>query len=66
MKFYHFRGDGLALGSTIVVMARRIDTAVRLAMQWASDHGVSPETVEFEKKEAAVCPMVVYGWNGDY
>ena len=66
MKFYKFHGDGLALGSVVVVMAKRVDQATRIAKKWASENGVDPETLELTNQEIVELPSVVYGWNGDY
>lgn len=66
MKFFHFIGDGLALGAVIVVMAKRRDQAIRIAEKWATENHVNPSSLELKKEEVAELPSVVFGWNGDY
>lgn len=66
MKFYEYTGKGLALGATVVVMAKRKDVALRLARKWAEKNSVDPDTLKLVNEEVAELPSVAYGWNGDY
>lgn len=66
MKFYTFRCKGKALPAVVVVMAKELRTARRIAKKWARDNGLDDSTVDFDRSEVAELPSIVYGWNGDY
>lgn len=67
MSTYEFVGEGLALNSTIVVLARREDDAWRLARIWMIDHLLDHRTLGLvSTKKAIETPDIVYAWNGDY
>ena len=66
IKIYEFTADGLALGSTIVVSAKRKDTAIRIAKQWAKDNCIDSSTVGLVEVKDFELSSVVYAWNGDY
>lgn len=67
MRFYKFTGKGLALSASVIVKASSEKTALKLAMDWAVEHGVPPDTIQLEH-HWALSPgaEIIDGWNGDY
>jgi hypothetical protein len=66
MNIYEFRGEGLALGSVVAVIAKTLVDATVVAESWAAENGVKPESLRYAGAKLVTVPMVAFGWNGDY
>ena len=66
IAYYTYEGDGLALGSVIVVAAEEEEIARPLAEAWAEGHGIASGSLRLDGVARMPQPLVVYAWNGDY
>ncbi len=66
MKIYTHTGDGVALGSTTVVMADSLDTAIKLIKDNLTNNGLDYEDDDIIAEEVPKHSKIIYFDNGDY
>ena len=67
MRYYTFRGDGLALGSVIVVRAENLSDARAAAGALMMEWNLDPESLRPISDAAETGgTQIVSAWNGDY
>ena len=67
MNYYHYQGEGLSFGSTIIVCASNRKTADILASRELDNNLINPKTLELNKivKVKRVSHVILFD-NGDY
>lgn len=73
LNIYNFRADGIALGSTIIVISNSLTNALNVAKTRVKTWKLDPDSVELETTEQFMIGVlkdrksqIVHSWNGDY
>jgi hypothetical protein len=67
MNIYLFTGNGVSLGSELVVLADDTDTALILAKAWMIDHQLDPDSLHLQTENPFEDrPQIIHANDGDY
>jgi len=60
-----YSGRRGAMGSHVIVVAKRKDTAIKQVRKWAEEHSINPDAMELDSVEPFT-EGIIYEWDGDY
>lgn len=64
-KYFFFSGYGQALGSVMIIKAKRVADAIRIMQQEAKRLNVSHLEL-YGNRKVSDKPHLIYSWDGDY